>query len=85
MSEEIEVERAADLELESRPWAFLPGDRVLCMVPLPEKVEMLAGTVSQIRIPGPITPHKVVQVTLDEDSAIKISWWDPERIEHLNA
>lgn len=69
-------------------WAYMPGDRVLCLVPLSQgpgevKDELVAGTVMRIMIPGPMRAHKVVQVELDEDSPIKLGWWDPDRIEHF--
>lgn len=86
--EEGDAMAFTDLESGVRRWAFLPGDRVLCLVPLSEAKgdatdELVAGTVQRIMIPGPMRPHKVVQVELDEDTPIKLAWWDPDRIEHF--
>jgi hypothetical protein len=91
MTNEVDMEArepvpgSVEAVAEGEEWPFLPGDRVRCTVPLPEGTETLDGTVTRISIPGPITPHKVIQVTLDENTPIKVSWWDPSRVERITS
>ena len=77
-------------------WPMMPGDRVLCIVPHEAPVDgasevsqaVVSGTVQRIMIPGPMSPHKTVEVLLDEDMPIKIpgvraGWFDPETLERV--
>ena len=65
-----------------RPWRFLPGDKVIVL--LGNKVE--GGTVTQIRIHGPVRHDHVVQVELDEvpfQGLSKSLWFHPDQVEPL--
>jgi hypothetical protein len=74
--------------------ALMPGDRVLALVPDPDKEDprtgkLVGGTVQRICIPGPMSEDKVVEVEIDEDlpflnKSVRRGWWSPEHLEPLH-
>jgi hypothetical protein len=84
VSDDIEAQTPPDDETPRSvtSWPFMPGDRVLCLIPTGEGEKLEPGEVQAIRIPGPMSPHKIIQVMLDDlESPIRIAWWDPDRVE----
>ena len=66
----------------TRPWLFLPGDKVLCLVQTGQDMKLVAGVVQQVRIPGPMRPNMTVQVQPEDGFA---AWWDPDQLERLGS